>query len=36
MNRIIVALVLAVIIVVLLYASFTKVMTISAENETLK
>ena len=36
MNRIIGALVLAVIIVVLLYASFTKVMTLSAENETLK
>ena len=36
MNRIIVALVLAVVIVVLLYASFTKVMTLSAENATLK
>ena len=36
MNRIIVALVLAVIIAVLLYAGFTKVMTLSAENETLK
>ena len=36
MNRIIGVLVLAVIIVVLLYASFTKVTTLSAENETLK
>lgn len=36
MNKIIGALVLAVVIVVLLYAGFTKVMTLSAENETLK
>ena len=36
MNKIIGALVLAIIIVVLLYAGFTKVMTLSAENETLK
>ncbi len=36
MNRIIGALVLAVVIVVLLYTGFTKVMTLSAENETLK
>ena len=36
MNKIIGALVLAVVIVVLLYASFTKVMTLSTENETLK
>ena len=36
MNKIIGALVLAIIIVVLLYAGFTKVMTLSAENKTLK
>lgn len=36
MNKIIGALVLAVVIVVLLYAGFTKVMTLSTENETLK
>ena len=36
MNKIIGALVLTDIIVVLLYAGFTKVMTLSAENETLK
>ena len=36
MNKIIGALVLAVVIVILLYAGFTKVMTLSAENETLK
>lgn len=36
MNRILGALVLVVVIVVLLYVSFTKVMTLSAENETLK
>lgn len=36
MNRIIGALVLAIIIVVLLYTSFTKVMALSAENATLK
>ena len=36
MNKIIGALVLAVVIVVLLYAGFTKVMTLSAENEILK
>ena len=36
MNRIIGVLVLAIIIVVLLYTSFTKVMALSAENATLK
>ena len=36
MNKIIGALVLAVVIVVLLYVGFTKVMTLSAENEALK
>ena len=36
MNKIIGALVLAVVIVILLYAGFTKVMTLSAENATLK
>ena len=36
MNKIIGALVLAIVIVVLLYAGFTKVMALSAENETLK
>ena len=36
MNRIIGALVLAVVIVVLLYTGFTKVMALSAENATLK
>lgn len=36
MNRIIGALVLAVVIVILLYAGFTKVMILSAENATLK
>ena len=36
MNKIIGALVLDVVIVVMLYAGFTKVMTLSAENETLK
>ena len=36
MNKIIGALVLAVVIVILLYTGFTKVMTLSAENETLK
>ena len=36
MNKIIGALVLADVVVVLLYAGFTKVMTLSAENETLK
>lgn len=36
MNKIIGALVLAVVIIVLLYAGFTKVMTLSAENEALK
>ena len=36
MNRIIGALALAIIIVVLLYTGFTKVMALSAENATLK
>lgn len=36
MNKVIGSLVLAVVIVVLLYAGFTKVMALSAENETLK
>lgn len=36
MNRIIGVLVLAIIIVVLLYTGFTKVMALSAENATLK
>ena len=36
MNKIIGALVLAVVIVVLLYSCFTKVMTLSAENKILK
>ncbi len=36
MNKIIGSLVLAVVIIVLLYAGFTKVMTLSAENEALK
>ena len=36
MNKIIGALVLADVVVVLLYAGFTKVMTLFAENETLK
>ena len=36
MNKIIGALVLAFVIIVLLYAGFTKVMTLSAENEALK
>ena len=36
MNKIIGALVLAVVIVVLLYAGFTKVMALSAENKILK
>ena len=36
MNKIIGALVLVIIIVVLLYAGFTKVMTLSAENKILK
>ena len=36
MNRIIGVLVLAIIIVVLLYTGFTKVIALSAENATLK
>ena len=36
MNKIIGALVLAVVIAVLLYVGFTRVMALSAENETLK
>lgn len=36
MNKIIGSLVLAVVIIVLLYVGFTKVMTLSAENEALK
>lgn len=36
MNKIIGSLILAVVIIVLLYAGFTKVMTLSAENEALK
>ena len=36
MNRIIGVLILAIIIVVLLYTGFTKVMALSAENATLK
>ena len=36
MNRIIGALVLTVVVVVLLYTGFTKVMALSAENATLK
>lgn len=36
MNKIISSLILAVVIIVLLYAGFTKVMTLSAENEALK
>ena len=36
MNKIIGSLILAVVIIVLLYVGFTKVMTLSAENEALK
>ena len=36
MNKMIGALVLADVVVILLYAGFTKVMTLSAENEILK
>lgn len=36
MNKIIGSLILAVVIIVLLYAGFTKVMNLSAENEALK